>query len=124
MARKHQTERAERFAAALSDALKDELGRLLDPLIARAVAEASDPDPLIELRAEQWPLRRILKAAREGRIAVSCFGGRYYVRRDALYELVEGSPVPRSAARPAEPEPEMDHIDRLLARGGLRRKRP
>lgn len=99
------------------------LAQLLEPIIMRAVVEAGDPDPIIEITHEQWPLRRILEAVRRGELGgISRMGRRYFARRSVVYGFVETHQIRVRRRAPeaeqpeaAEPPPAGDHLARMMA---------
>lgn len=108
-------------AKAITSTTTAALAELLEPIITRAVAEANDPDPIIEITRDEWPLRPILEAVRRGELGgVSRIGRRYYARRSVVYGFVETHQirVRRRAPRdeqPATPAPVGNHLDRMMA---------
>lgn len=104
-------------AKAITASTTAALTELLEPIIARAVVEAGDPDPIIEITREQWPLRPILEAVRRGELGgVSRVGRRYYARRSVVYGFVETHQLRRRRRAPASAKsPAGDDIDRMMA---------
>lgn len=98
------------------------LAELLEPIITRAVSEANDPDPIIEITRDEWPLRPIIEAVRRGELGgVSRIGRRYFARRSVVYGFVETHQI-RVRRRPGPPNvepprppPAGNHLDRMLA---------
>jgi len=119
----HDRQRKQRRAKTITESTTAALAELLEPIITRAVVEAGDPDPIIEITREQWPLRRILEAVRAGELGgVSRVGRRYFARRSVVYGFVETHQIRvrrRSAAatgeEPSHPPPAGNHIDRMMA---------
>jgi hypothetical protein len=108
-------------AKAITNSTTAALAELLEPIITRAVAEANDTDPIIEITAEQWPLRRILEAVRAGQLGgVSRVGRRYYARRSVVYGFVETHQIRVRRRAPVDPpapvlQPAGDDIDEMMA---------
>lgn len=123
-------QRKQRRAKAITESTTAALAELLEPIITRAVVEAGDPDPIIEITREQWPLRRILEAVRAGELGgVSRVGRRYYARRSVVYGFVETHqirvrrPAPSPPEQPLPAPPAGNHIDQMMAELTARSRR-
>jgi hypothetical protein len=123
-------QRKQRRAKAITESTTAALAELLEPIITRAVVEAGDPDPIIEITREQWPLRRILEAVRAGELGgVSRVGRRYFARRSVVYGFVETHqirvrrPAAPSSEPPSQSPPPGSHFDRMVAELTTRSRR-
>jgi len=109
-----------RRAKLITNSATTALTELLEPIITRAVAEANEPDPIIEITRDEWPLRPILEAVRRGELGgVSRVGRRYFARRSVVYGFVETHQIRVRRRVPADTPADVpapaNHLERMLA---------